>query len=385
MDTLARELPVEAPAGYFDELPGRVRARVRRPARVPRLAMWAAAAAAAVMVVVVTPLMLQRERAVVAPAAQAVPEAPAPAPAPATLAASIAPPAARRRFAERRCRPGAAHGPSRTAQNEARGRLSERATGRPPGGDEALSEAAGRRSRTRSAAATRRAAVPPAPPEAAAAAPDQDGGERRDPDRRLRRRAGRAGGGCEEGARAPGAAQRGGGCRGVLPSRRSRAQVDKRYEALLARRATSAAEARATRDAWELFARDAPADTRADEARVRAIEAGVMAWKLGHDPADLATATRARPRLPRDRERGPGGAAFAPRSTGCPRSFRRGQAAVAVAVQEVEERPRRPSRSRSGSRPRGAGPSSRTGRPPRPAAPPATRRARGTAAGGPDP
>jgi len=29
VDAFARELPVEAPAGYFDELPGRVRARVR--------------------------------------------------------------------------------------------------------------------------------------------------------------------------------------------------------------------------------------------------------------------------------------------------------------------------------------------------------------------
>jgi hypothetical protein len=71
--------------------------------------------------------------------------------------------------------------------------------------------------------------------------------------------------------------------------------IEKRYQALLARHATSAAEARALRDAWELFARDVPTDPRADEARVRAIEAGVRAWKRGHDPADLATA-RARGR-----------------------------------------------------------------------------------------
>jgi len=77
VDAFARELPVPAPAGYFEELPGRVRARVRRPARVPRLAVWAAAAAAAVMAVTVTPLLMQRERSVAAPAAQSAPEVPA--------------------------------------------------------------------------------------------------------------------------------------------------------------------------------------------------------------------------------------------------------------------------------------------------------------------
>ena len=46
VDAFARELPVEAPAGYFEVLPSRVRARVRRPARIPRLAVWAAAGGA---------------------------------------------------------------------------------------------------------------------------------------------------------------------------------------------------------------------------------------------------------------------------------------------------------------------------------------------------
>src|SRR4029079_15330429 len=71
--------------------------------------------------------------------------------------------------------------------------------------------------------------------------------------------------------------------------------TEKRYQALLARPAASVAQARALRDAWELFARDFPADARADEARVRAIEAGVQAFQLGRDPADLDTA-RARGR-----------------------------------------------------------------------------------------
>ncbi|HEV7503267.1 MAG TPA: zf-HC2 domain-containing protein, partial [Vicinamibacteria bacterium] len=97
VDAFAREVPVPAPDGYFEELPARVRARVRRPARIPRPALWAVAAAAAVMAVVVTPVVLQHERSVVAPpapAAQAVPQGPAPA----SLAASIAP--APRSFAQ---------------------------------------------------------------------------------------------------------------------------------------------------------------------------------------------------------------------------------------------------------------------------------------------
>jgi hypothetical protein len=80
--------------------------------------------------------------------------------------------------------------------------------------------------------------------------------------------------------------------------------TDKRYEALLARPAASAAQARALREAWELFAHDVPGDPRADEARVRAIEAGVRAWTLGHDPADLATA-RARGRAYLEMENAP--------------------------------------------------------------------------------
>ena len=43
VDAFAREVPVQAPDGYFEALPARVRARVRRPARIPRPALWAVA------------------------------------------------------------------------------------------------------------------------------------------------------------------------------------------------------------------------------------------------------------------------------------------------------------------------------------------------------
>src|SRR5207247_536689 len=63
VDSAVRALPIEAPSGYFDALPGRVRARLERPAprvrQVPlRLPAWTWAAAAALVLGVVTPLTM---------------------------------------------------------------------------------------------------------------------------------------------------------------------------------------------------------------------------------------------------------------------------------------------------------------------------------------
>jgi hypothetical protein len=65
-----------------------------------------------------------------------------------------------------------------------------------------------------------------------------------------------------------------------------------RYDTLLRRTASSAAAARALRNAWRAFARDEPTGPRADEARVRAIEAGAAAWREGRDEKDRADAER---------------------------------------------------------------------------------------------
>ena len=45
--------------------------------------------------------------------------------------------------------------------------------------------------------------------------------------------------------------------------------------------------ARAQRDAWRAFARDHASHAGADEARVRALEAGAAAYRMGGDPRDL--------------------------------------------------------------------------------------------------
>ena len=318
VDAFAREVPVEAPSGYFDQLPGRVRARVRRPARIPRMAVWAAAAAAAVMAVVVTPVVFQREQSVMAPAPQAVsqatppatmppPAVPAVAPAPAERAA-VAPSAG---FAEGGAVAGVA--PPARAKGEALGRLQEREEADKPLAD-VLDEAqpgharasarrdagepmappppaaapAGPATRNAAAGFEDRAAATPAPKSAVAESVEAQTaaveGARVEPDDELKK----------ERARPADRKLAAGGGAFAHPDDRA-LMIEKRYQALLARPATTAPQARALRDAWELFARDVSADPRADEARVRAIEVGVRAWKLGHEEADLATA-RARGR-----------------------------------------------------------------------------------------
>ena len=327
VDAFARELPVPAPAGYFEELPGRVRSRVRRPARVPRLAVWAAAAAAAVMAVTVTPLLMQRERSVTAPAAQSAPHVPATGAAP----PSTIPPA-EAGFVDAGATPDRVL-PAPQPKREAQGRLLERdredkpsafqappAPVAPPALPRPAEEALRKTNAGVSGLAARREAEPATvPPAAAAAAPAEDR-VAAGPATTKATETGEVAGALSESARAhptadaqkeraappPERKLAAGGGAFAHPDDRA-LMTDKRYRALLARNATSAAQARALRDAWELFARDVPTDAHADEARVRAVEAGVLAWKLGHDPADLATA-RARGRAYLEAESAPQGA-----------------------------------------------------------------------------
>ena len=294
VDAFARAIPVPAPAGYFEELPGRVRARVRRPARVPRLAVWAAAAAAAVMAVTVTPLLIQRERSVTAPSTQSAPYVPAAGAAPPSTV-----PAAETGFADA----GAIHDrvrPTPPAKREAQGRLLERDRADKPAALPAApalprpAEEALRKTKANVGGVAAETATSKAPAETSelAAAPSADG--RAEPTADAQK---------ERAAPPPERKLAAGGGAFAHPDDRA-LMTDKRYQALLSRSATSAAQARALRDAWDLFARDVPAAPRADEARVRAIEAGALAWRLGHDPDDLAAA-RARARAYLDAETAP--------------------------------------------------------------------------------
>ncbi|HUG52169.1 MAG TPA: zf-HC2 domain-containing protein, partial [Vicinamibacteria bacterium] len=90
VDALAREAAVEAPPGYFEALPGKVRTRLRGRGRRAPLALWPALAAAAAIVLaaVLVPITLTRQRSIVPSMAEEPAHVvPAPAPAPPATAA----------------------------------------------------------------------------------------------------------------------------------------------------------------------------------------------------------------------------------------------------------------------------------------------------------
>jgi hypothetical protein len=64
--------------------------------------------------------------------------------------------------------------------------------------------------------------------------------------------------------------------------------ADRTFESLHAVRPVSAGDWRLLRDSWTAFVAAHPDDPRADEARVRAIEAGHEAWRTGGTPEDDA-------------------------------------------------------------------------------------------------
>ena len=280
-DRAAAALPAEAPDGYFDGFAARVRGRIEAGAagaRPRRLPAWTWAAAAALVLAVVTPLTLRqprpgpaaapvttapagslaRESAVPAPAARAAePERkatlPGPAPAPAqTLpaAASAASPA----------------GPPATARGKAEGDFAREPSIAPP-------PAASAEARTTLAdAAVAQAPAAPAP----LAAPEK--GSRA----KLGAQAAEAVLAPQErSAESAGLAAVGGAADSEVAFRR-----------LDAVRPRSADGWRRLRDEWAAFVSAHPETPLADEARVRAIEAGYEAWTTAGDPDDEAAFRR---------------------------------------------------------------------------------------------
>jgi hypothetical protein len=326
VDAAARALPIEAPAGYFDALPGRVRARLERPAprvrRVPlRLPAWTWAAAAALVLGVVTPLTMvslwsSREEPLPAPRPEAFSPptvaasplagamgekeemkpgpaderklrqaAPAsgrnttplpargsiPATGPARDAFAPAPPAAPAEYAVAEAPAPAAPTPS-TLGLEARKRAP--ALGGPYAQQQVQTQ---EQAVTRPSTGTVASAAPADEPAAAEAEPKALRSEpQAPPAARLQSKSAREKDGAglrEEVARsdeAGGDSPEGG------------------YQRLLVAPAQSLAALRARREAWRAFALRFPESPRADEARVRVVETGAAAWRLGHDPDDRA-------------------------------------------------------------------------------------------------
>lgn len=273
VDGVARRLPLGVPDGYFAAFPERVRARLARQRPRPRVGpAWLAAAAAAVVLAALAPrLWLDARRARIAP--------PAPAPAaqevPATLIAeerdkiAAAPaPEARREVAQSR------PGPRRAVE-------APRATPAAPPAAAAPAAPAGGRSDAPTMAADETQAL------RYAEAPAEDAA------RPAQRNEAATNVAAAETKEQIARAER------DLSSERLKGAVagaaagpDPRFEALLRRAASSADEARKLREAWRAYAREAREGARADEARVRAVEAGVEAWRRGGDAADRARAER---------------------------------------------------------------------------------------------
>ena len=289
VDALVRDHEVPAPAGYFDALPTRLRARLAPPARV-RVPAWAVALAAGLVVAVLAPLAL-RQSPGPQPAARDAASRPAlplstspeaPRPEPSTAAAPAAPPI------EERLAPEPAE--NRTGRRE---RAAAPALGRTAGKRQAQP--------LRADAPTAGVAGQPGEATAAPAAEPTDG----------------AAAGQTEGARlvaqeaaAPPAADAAGGdideeedatplvSDDSAPPRKAASTIagasapraaaappapgaQERLRSLSGRTMRSAAEARALRDAWQAFVREDPEGPYADVARLRALEAGAAAWRLG--------------------------------------------------------------------------------------------------------
>ena len=253
LDASARGLEVQAPEGYFEALPGRVRLRLRGPRRAS-LPAWGWAAAAALLLAVVTPL-LQRD-----------PFGPSRAP----VAAPRTAPRATATPPEAPDRPRPAPREDRVVtQSAPAGGGSAAAKRRPQAEDSATAEAP---------PAAGFAPPPAATPEPLPAAPP------------ALQEEGRALATDEHAASSPRAAA------GSLAKARrqerdeqERSNQEKKAEGpgLGAHAPRTAEEARALREDWRRRASRIPEGPASDEARLRAIEAGALAYRLEGDPQDL--------------------------------------------------------------------------------------------------
>jgi anti-sigma factor RsiW len=275
VDKAARELPLPVPDGYFDAFRGTLRQRLQRSRPAPRriAPAWTLAAAAAVILAVLTPRLL-REPRVVPPTA--VPARPAPPFSPPLPEAAQAEPAAPATRTPAPREEGQDRLADRVGSLAKRDQPPVRALATAPPAAPSAPEANDVQAPGYAAApAEADSAAPPPPaqlkaePEAARDFEGRPAGEQKE---RRDKKAGAVAATREQAARSAAGAGR--------------------FDLLLRRSVSSAEEARALRDAWRAYAQDEAAGTRADEARVRAIEAGAEAWRRGRDESDRERAQR---------------------------------------------------------------------------------------------
>jgi len=266
VDAAARELPVPAPAGYFDSLPARVRARLPATRRkAPPVWVWAAAAGLALAAL--APLMLRQTASPVPEAARTdeTPRVAAPPPAPAAPAPTEAPRAGGERVKTLAAPKGAARSkpaPTPVPLLYEQGRENAAAARPSPPGQ--IQKHTGPFAQAPAAAA--RAEEMRADEAQAETAPEK----------KLERDQ----------------ARRGGLADATITAAQTSDETT-RFRTLVAQRPASTGQARQLHDAWTAFAAAYPSSPRADEARVRAIEALALAWDKGGDPADQEGARQA--------------------------------------------------------------------------------------------
>jgi putative zinc finger protein len=331
LDKAARALPVEAPAGYFDTLPGRVRARLEatssRPAvarlsrpdfrpSLRRLPAWTWAVAAALLLAVVVPITLHEQqslapatRPVVTPAAPAVPPVTLKEPEAYSEGTPAPAPELRRAAPEKLSREVAGRLDSGEPKPAARAPFAAappplaKAAPAPTRGEEVESGAAAKSAPPAPAAERKQRAAPGPGSGPYAQAPAQSQTQLQTPADQTADRAmveslaeevtvAETGAGArdkEEAARpfAKSARERDEqGLRAGALANRVPPADEQEYSRLAAPTAQTVDALRARREAWRTFVRLYPKSPRADEARVRLVEAGAAAWRLGGDPRD---------------------------------------------------------------------------------------------------
>ncbi len=269
-DQAAAALPAEAPEGYFEGFPARVRSRLgprRAQAPARRVPAWTWAAAAALLLAVVTPLTLRQLRPAAREASSTAPAALQPAPTkaePKVADAFLGPEPLATAPAPRSVPPGKGRAAAAGAPVPTPAPQEKKAAGfaREPGLPLAAQAVAAR-------------AKAEAPPDAAVATEglSANGAE-------LGHVAAADAGATPA---APTLSAGEGGLPGGVSAERPPADAFRRLEAV---RPRSAAEWRRLRDEWNALAATQPDHLRADEARVRAILAGREAWRAGGDAGD---------------------------------------------------------------------------------------------------
>ena len=325
VDGALRHLPEEAPTGYFEALPARIRSRLAAADSSPRTAWqlpaWALAVAAAIVVGLLAPLTLRNSsqpaveysapvsvgepaHEVPAPQAKAFP---APTPPRETLPA--APPAAQaflesasRRGRDTRAERPAADGRLRPSTSEEDQRANAfvpqlaPSSGSPRAYSPSASGQAAPASATSGFAAQPEPAAPKLVAQAESRAPEQPEQEKAVagaapaavapgmPDREAKRHLD----GFETAQDEPTRVGKMGelGSTAGLAKGTQDARAVSAFQILLARSPRDAREARALREEWRRLAGELARAAEADEARVRVLEMGAAAWRFERLRAD---------------------------------------------------------------------------------------------------